>query len=43
MSRLEFSNKTKRAAYERSGGLCECHLIPWIMLIRFPHTNAETY
>lgn len=24
MSRLEFSKKVKRAAYERSGGYCEC-------------------
>ena len=30
MSRLEFTSKTKRVAYERSAGLCECHLVPWI-------------
>ena len=30
MSRLEFTAKTKRQAYERSGGICECHLIPWL-------------
>lgn len=28
MARLEFSAKTKRAAYVRSGGLCECALVP---------------
>jgi len=26
--RREFTMQTKREAYERSGGLCECHLIP---------------
>lgn len=25
--RLEFSTKTKRLAYERSGGVCECHRV----------------
>lgn len=29
-SRLEFSAVTKREAHERSGGLCECHMIPWL-------------
>src|SRR4051812_43166385 len=28
--RREFSNQTKRDAYSRSGGICECHLIPWL-------------
>lgn len=28
--RLEFKNGTKRAAYERSAGVCECHLIPHV-------------
>src|SRR5258708_35701706 len=27
MSRLEFSNPTKRAAHKRSGGICECHRV----------------
>lgn len=27
MSRLEFTAKTKRLAFERSGGVCECALI----------------
>jgi hypothetical protein len=30
MSRLEFTAKTKRAAFERSGGVCECHLVPML-------------
>lgn len=30
MSRREFSNPTKRAAYARSGGKCECHLMPHV-------------
>jgi len=30
MSRLEFTAKTKREAYERSGGVCECHLVPML-------------
>lgn len=30
MSRLEFTNPTKRAALARSGGICECHRIPHI-------------
>lgn len=28
--RLEFSAETKRQAHARSGGICECHLIPWL-------------
>ncbi len=28
--RNEFSRETKRAAYERSGGICECHRIPHV-------------
>jgi hypothetical protein len=28
MSRVEFSNPIKRAAYTRSGGLCECFRVP---------------
>lgn len=28
--RNEFTKTTKRAAYERSGGICECHLIPHV-------------
>lgn len=28
--RLEFSAPTKRAAYDRSNGICECHRIPWL-------------
>ncbi len=28
--RLEFSAKTKRAAFERSRGVCECHLVPML-------------
>lgn len=27
MSRLEFTAKTKRQAYARSRGICECHLV----------------
>lgn len=30
MPRLEFTSPTKRAAYKRSLGICECHLIPWL-------------
>ena len=30
MARLEFTAATKRDAYDRSGGVCECHLIPWL-------------
>jgi hypothetical protein len=29
-SRLEFTAATKRAAFARSTGVCECHLIPWL-------------
>jgi hypothetical protein len=28
--RLEFSAETKRQAFERSGDICECYLIPWL-------------
>jgi hypothetical protein len=28
--RRNFSNQTKRDAFDRSGGICECHLIPWL-------------
>lgn len=28
--RNEFTNDTKRQAFERSGGVCECHLIPHV-------------
>jgi hypothetical protein len=28
--RREFSKATKREAFERSGGICECHLIPHV-------------
>ena len=28
MSRLEFTKQTKREAYDRSGGICECHRCP---------------
>jgi hypothetical protein len=28
--RLEFTAPTKRAAFARSNGICECHLIPWL-------------
>lgn len=28
--RLEFSAATKRDAFSRSGGICECHRIPWL-------------
>jgi len=30
MPRLEFKSDTKRAAFKRSNGICECHLIPWL-------------
>lgn len=30
MSRLEFTAKTKRAAFERSGGICECAIVPML-------------
>jgi 5-methylcytosine-specific restriction enzyme A len=30
MNRLEFTAKTKRQAYDRSGGLCECALVPFL-------------
>lgn len=28
--RVDFSSPTKREAYRRSGGFCECHLVPWL-------------
>lgn len=28
--RLEFKNETKRAAFDRSGGICECRRIPHV-------------
>lgn len=28
--RNNFTKATQRAAYERSGGICECHLIPHV-------------
>lgn len=28
--RLNFNAPTKRAAWIRAGGLCECHRIPWL-------------
>ena len=28
--RQEFTPATKREAFERSRGICECHLIPWL-------------
>lgn len=30
MSRLEFTAKTKRLAFERSQGVCECALVPML-------------
>ncbi len=30
MSRLEFTSKTMREAWSRSGGICECHLVPML-------------
>lgn len=30
MPRLEFKSETKRLAFNRSHGICECHLIPWL-------------
>lgn len=30
MARREFTEKTKDAAWHRSGGICECHLLRWI-------------
>jgi 5-methylcytosine-specific restriction protein A len=30
MRRLEFSAQTKRQAFARSAGICECHRIPWL-------------
>lgn len=28
--RREFTAQTKRDAFDRSGGICECHRIPWL-------------
>lgn len=28
--RLEFTAQTKRDAYDRAAGFCECHMIPWL-------------
>ena len=28
--RLEFKAKTKNEAYDRSGGICECHRVPML-------------
>lgn len=28
--RLEFTAQTKRDAFDRSGGVCECYRIPWL-------------
>ena len=28
--RHEFTSETKRLAYTRSGGMCECALVPWL-------------
>lgn len=33
MSRLNFSIKTQRGALKRSGGTCECHLIPHVFTV----------
>lgn len=30
MSRLEFTAKTKRQAFERSSGICECRMVPML-------------
>ncbi len=30
MPRLEFPSETRRQAYKRSNGICECHRIPWL-------------
>lgn len=32
MSRMEFTAKTKRAAFERAKGVCECHLMAHVFL-----------
>lgn len=32
-SRLEFNSPTKRAAFDRSEGICECHRVPELMKI----------
>lgn len=28
--RIEFTAQTKRDAFDRAAGICECHLIPWL-------------
>lgn len=33
MSRIGFSASVKRQAFERSGGICECHLMPHIFKV----------
>lgn len=44
LPRREFSKETKRAALARSGGVCECHLMPWIFPVacglRLGHGNT---
>lgn len=31
--RANFTKETKRLAFERSGGICECHLIPHVFKV----------
>lgn len=51
--RLEFTSKTKRQAFVRSNGVCECSMIPWLNRpegcgqrltdgrIRYEHINPD--
>lgn len=45
MPRLEFTTATKREALARSGGICECHLIPHVFKVAcgLPIGPANTF
>lgn len=43
MRREEFTAKTKEAAFERSGGICECHRIPGMVACGLPLKGQPTF
>lgn len=41
--RLEFTAQTKRDAYKRSNGICECHRIPQMVRCGQPLTSGNIF
>lgn len=43
MTRLNFTSQTKREAYKRSQGICECHRIPWMVACGQPLSAGNIF